>query len=61
MNYFAIKINDDIIGFVTEESQKAFLLECDPNHKFYQFTWDKENPPMPEDISIVNEQVVINE
>lgn len=54
MNYFATYLNGSFIGFIMEESQKAFLLECDPNHEFYQFTWNEETPPMPENVSLVD-------
>jgi hypothetical protein len=54
MEYYAIYLNENFVGFINEESQKAFLLECDPNHEFYQFTWDKDTPPMPGDINLVN-------
>ena len=60
MNYFATYLNGSLVGFITEESQKAFLLECDPNHKFYPFTWEKETPPMPEDITLENDNIIIN-
>ena len=54
MNYFAIYLNDSFVGFIMEESQKAFLLECDPNHEFYQFTWNEETPPMPKNVSLID-------
>ena len=60
MNYFAIYLNDNFIGFITEESQKAFLLECDPNHQFYAFEWTQEKLPMPSDVSLVDGELQIN-
>ncbi len=60
MNYFAIYLNDNFIGFITEESQKPFLLECDPNHQFYPFTWEQESPPMPNNVSLVNGELQVN-
>ena len=59
MNYFAIYLNDNFVGFITEESQKPFLLECDPNHLFYQFTWNEDTPPMPENISLVDGELQV--
>ena len=59
MNYFAIYLNGSFVGFITEESQKAFLLECDPNHKFYQFTWNEETPPMPTNVSLVDGNIQV--
>lgn len=61
MNYFAIYDGVKVTGFITDESQKAFLLEQNPNLQFYQFTWtDEQNPPMIGDCSIVNGQVVFS-
>lgn len=60
MNYFAIYLNGSFVGFITEESQKAFLLECDSNHEFYQFTWNEENPPYPWNVSLVDGQLVVD-
>ena len=59
MNYFATYLNGSFIGFIMEESQKAFLLECDPNHEFYQFTWNEETPPMPENVSLVDGELQV--
>ena len=59
MNYFAIYLNGSFVGFITEESQKAFLLECDPNHLFYQFTWNGETPPMHEDVQLIDGEIVL--
>lgn len=59
MTYFAIYLNESFIGFITEESQKAFLLECDPNHQFYQFTWNGETPPMPENVELVDGELIV--
>lgn len=59
MIYFAIFSNESFVGFITEESQKAFLLECDPNHQFYQFTWNEETPPMPESIQLVDGELQV--
>lgn len=60
MNYFAIYLNDNFVGFITEESQKAFLLECDANHVFYQFTWNQDTPPMPRNISLIDGALVVD-
>jgi hypothetical protein len=57
MIYFAIYLNDRFIGFITEESQKVFLLETNLNYKFYPFTWEQDFPPMSDDILLVDEKI----
>ena len=59
MNYFAMYLNETFIGFITEESQKAFFLETNPNYKFYQFTWDFNSPPMPSNVLVIDDQIQI--
>jgi hypothetical protein len=59
MNYFAIYLNDNFIGFIKEEAQKAFLLECNPDHQFYVFEWEQDNPPMPSDVSLVDGELQV--
>lgn len=59
MTYFAIYLENNFIGFITEESQKAFLLECNPLHEFYEFIWEFETPPMPYDISLEDGVITI--
>jgi len=59
MNYFAIYLNETFIGFITEESQKAFLLECDSNYQFYEFTWNLDSPPMPSNVSVIDDQIQV--
>lgn len=59
MNYFAIYLNETFIGFITEESQKEFFLECDSDYVFYQFTWDLDLPPMPSNVSLINEELQV--
>jgi len=59
MNYFVVYDGTNIIGFITDESQQAFLLEAHPNFQFIAFNWtDKQNPPMIDKCSIVNGNVV---
>jgi hypothetical protein len=60
MIYFAIYLDESFIGFISEESQKAFLLECDPNHEFYQFTWNEETPPYPWNVSLVDGELEVD-
>jgi hypothetical protein len=59
MIYFAIYLEKKLIGFITEESQKEFLLECNELTKFYEFIWEFDTPPMLEDIQLDNEKIVI--
>jgi hypothetical protein len=59
MKYIAIYLDETFVGFITEESQKTFLLECDSNYEFYNFTWDSEVPPMPSDIELVDGSINI--
>ena len=40
MKYFAIYLDETFVGFITEDSQKVFLLETNPNYKFYEFIWN---------------------
>ena len=61
MNYIAVYLDETFVGFIGEESQKAFLLECDNNHEFYNFTWDSEVPPMSHNITLVNGSLNITE
>lgn len=59
MDYFAIYLNESFIGFITEESQKVFLLECNSDYVFYQFTWDIDSPPMPSNVLLINEELQV--
>jgi hypothetical protein len=59
MNYFAIYLNETFIGFITEESQKVFLLDCNSDYEFYQFTWDLDSPPMPSNVSLINDELQV--
>ena len=59
MTYFAIYLENNFIGFISEESQKDFFIECDPSYKFYDFDWGFETPPMPHDINLENEVIEI--
>lgn len=49
--------NDKIVGFITEESQKQFLIDSYNTVEFYEFEWTKEEPPMITDFSVVNGQL----
>jgi len=40
VNMIAIVKDEKVYSFISEESQKAFLLEQDPTLKFYPFEWD---------------------
>jgi hypothetical protein len=59
MNYFAIYLNETFIGFITEESQKVFLLECNSDYQFYQFTWNLDSPPMSSNMSLINGELQV--
>ena len=59
MIYFAIYLENNFIGFITDESQKSFLLEYNPLHEFYEFNWEFETPPMPHNISLENGVITI--
>lgn len=59
MNYFAIYLDETFIGFITEELQKAFFLEINPNYKFYQFIWNYDFLPMPSNILVVDDQIQV--
>lgn len=59
MKYFAIYLNETFIGFITEESQKSFFIECDLNYVFYQFKWDLDSPPMPSNVLLINEELQV--
>ena len=61
MNYIAVYLDETFVGFIGEESQKAFLLECDSNHEFYNFSWDSEVPPMPSNVTLVSGSLTIIE
>lgn len=52
MIYFAIYLENNFVGFITEESQKSFLLECNPLYEFYEFNWEFETPPMSHNINL---------
>jgi hypothetical protein len=59
MNYFAIYLNETFIGFITEESQKSFFLETNPNYQFYQFNWDFDSLPMPSNVLVIDDQIQV--
>jgi hypothetical protein len=59
MNYFAIYLDETFVGFITEESQKAFFLETNPNYKFYQFIWNHDFLPMPSNVLVVNNEIQV--
>lgn len=58
----AIVKDSKVTGFIAEEAQKAFLLECDPSLKFYPFTWDPDNgAPIFEFFSVDENGISYNE
>jgi hypothetical protein len=48
-----------VIGYITEESQKDFLLQCDENYLFYEFEWPGEMPPFPSEVEIIDGNISI--
>lgn len=61
MIYYATILNNKIIGLITEESQKDFLLEVSAEHEFIPFEWtDESNPPMISEMIIENNTIVFN-
>ena len=59
MIFYAVMLNDELVGFIDSVEQQAFLLECDADHKFYDFEWatGHEPPPMPTDIIVKDGKV----
>lgn len=57
MIYFAVVVNNAVISFITEESQKDFLIESYDNIDFYDFEWNKEQPPMVSDFYVEDGQL----
>ena len=55
---FAVVRNDTIVGFITEESQKSFLLQEQPDVQFFQFEWDSDTLYYPSDFAVENGQLV---
>jgi hypothetical protein len=61
LKYYATILNNKIIGLITEESQKDFLLSLDSTHRFIEFEWNNETqPPMIGEMSIDNNTIVFN-
>lgn len=50
--------NEKVVGFITEESQKQFLIESYDTVEFYEFDWNKEEPPMVSDFKVENGKLV---
>jgi len=61
MKFYAVLLNNQIIGFIDSEEQKDFLLECDPTHEFLEFDWETGHnpPPMLENIKVENGKLEI--
>jgi hypothetical protein len=59
MIYIACVLSNSVVGYITEESQKAFLLQCDENYLFYEFEWAGEMPPFPSEVEIIDGTVSI--
>lgn len=59
MKYFAVYLDDKINGFIVEEVQKEFLLECNSLYEFYEFEWEFETPPMPNDLNLEDGKIII--
>ena len=57
MIYFAVVVDGIVISFVTEESQKGALIDSYDNIEFYEFDWDKEEPPMIPDFYVEDGQL----
>ena len=59
MKYFAIYLDETFVGFITEDSQKVFLLETNPNYKFYEFIWNHSFLPMESNVSVIDNQIQV--
>lgn len=57
MTYFAVVVNNTVISFITEESQKDFLIQEYTEIEFYEFEWTSESFPMISDFKIENGQL----
>lgn len=55
-NMFALIKNNKVISFLAEESQKAAF---DETHSFIEFSWNRDEPPMISEFSLVDGQLVI--
>lgn len=55
---FAVVRNDTVVSFITEESQKTFLLQEHPDIQFFQFEWNSEKSYYPSDFTVENGQLV---
>lgn len=58
MSYFAVVVDNTVISFITEESQKDFLTQEYTNVKFYEFEWNSDDFPMISDFKIENNTLV---
>lgn len=58
MPYFAVVVDNTVISFITEESQKDFLTQEYTNVKFYEFEWNSDDFPMISDFKIENNTLV---
>lgn len=60
---FAVIKNKTVIGFITEEDQKPFLLENDSTVSFAEFVWPNDNTDidnliMPSDVAVNDDGTV---
>lgn len=58
MKYFAVFADNEIKGFIVEESQKDFLIESYDHVDFYEFDWNKEEYPMITDFKVIDGKLV---
>jgi len=51
---FVVSKNDNIVGFIAEESQKQFLVDQDPEIVFHEYDWTEDRAVYPSDFQIVD-------
>lgn len=63
MIFYATYIDDNFVGFIDTVEQQAFLLEQNPDTKFYEFEWETGHnpPPMSHNVELIGDVIKVRE